>query len=314
MKIYDCILFNDELELLELRLNYLDKLVHQFIIVESEYTFSGLKKQAHFKKNESRFSKFAAKILYINDSKEPNKDNAWTNEFYQRNLLKTGLKNTKDNDIIIISDVDEIPYLSQIIKDFDMSVPQIIPMSLSYYFFNCFQDNAISDRTVITPYKFIKNIDVGNRDNLISNLNIDQNYKGIYGGHFSYLFGNNIDRYISKIKSFSHQEYNNDYYLNRERIQYCINNNIDIYERYTHSYTLTTSLIDKELLRGIKSLKQDSFLQKRRNLIRLIFHPKEMLFASKNLLLSSIYLNKRKYKILQVVVSKTIDLKRALKK
>jgi len=123
-------MFFDEEMLLELRLNTLDKFVDKFVIVESAYTHSGKEKKLIFDIN--KYPKFKEKIDYIivrdlphgieqidkNDSnlEITNKEimNALRRENFQRNTIKQGLINANDNDWIIISDLDEIPDLSNI--------------------------------------------------------------------------------------------------------------------------------------------------------------------------------------------------------
>ena len=123
-------MFFDEEMLLELRLNTLDKFVDKFIIVESAYTHSGKEKKLIFDIN--KYPKFKEKIDYIivrdfpqgieqigNDDSNleiTNKEimNALRRENFQRNAINRGLINANDNDWIIISDLDEIPDLSNI--------------------------------------------------------------------------------------------------------------------------------------------------------------------------------------------------------
>ena len=123
-------MFFDEEMLLELRLNTLDKFVDKFIIIESTYTHSGKEKKLIFDIN--KYPKFKEKIDYIivrdlphgieqigkDDSnlEITNKEimNALRRENFQRNTIKQGLINANDNDWIIISDLDEIPDLSNI--------------------------------------------------------------------------------------------------------------------------------------------------------------------------------------------------------
>ena len=123
-------MFFDEEMLLELRLNTLDKFVDKFVIVESAYTHSGKEKKLIFDIN--KYPKFKEKIDYIivrdlpqgieqigNDDSNleiTNKEimNALRRENFQRNAIKQGLNNANDNDWIIISDLDEIPDLSNI--------------------------------------------------------------------------------------------------------------------------------------------------------------------------------------------------------
>jgi len=281
--IYDCFTFNDELNLLELRLEYLSPMVDKFVIVESEYTFSGLKKTAVFENNRQRFAKYGEKIHYIKDSKEPHTD-AWANEFHQRNLLKAGLKEAEDNDLIIISDVDEIPYLSKILKDFSLSAPQVIPMTLSYYYFNCIEDGTLWDKTIIAPYKFIKDIDVGDRDGLKHQLKIGLKYFKPYGGHFSYLFGDDVEKYINKIKSFSHQEYNTAFFLNPGRIRSCVKNGIDLYGRYNHVYSIRTDLIDKHLIQLINS-SETGLLKRSYKIFKQLFSSRKFLLLKNKLMI-----------------------------
>jgi len=130
MKIIDCFMFFDEEMLLDLRLNILDKFVDQFVIVESSYTHSGKEKKLIFDIN--KYSKFKEKINYIvlkdppkgieeisnNDSEGEisRKEilNALKRENLQRDTIFNGLKDADKNDWIIISDLDEIPDLTNI--------------------------------------------------------------------------------------------------------------------------------------------------------------------------------------------------------
>ena len=130
MKIIDCFMFFDEEMLLELRLNTLNKFVDKFVIVESAYTHSGKEKKLIFDIN--KYPRFKEKIDYIvvrdfpqgieqisNDDSNleiTNKEimNALRRENFQRNAINRGLANADDNDWIIISDLDEIPDLSNI--------------------------------------------------------------------------------------------------------------------------------------------------------------------------------------------------------
>ena len=123
-------MFFDEEMLLDLRLNILDKFVDKFVIVESSYTHSGKEKKLIFDIN--KYSKFKKKINYIvlkdppkgieqinnNDSEDEisRKEilNALKRENLQRNTIFNGLKDEDKNDWIIISDLDEIPDLTNI--------------------------------------------------------------------------------------------------------------------------------------------------------------------------------------------------------
>jgi len=128
MKIFDCFMYFDEETILDLRLNILDKYVDYFIIVESIYTHKGEKRNLKF--NSKKFTRFKNKIKYfiydeIPEKIEPILDNennkaskyimnAIYRENGQRNYISTGLKDAKDNDLVLISDVDEIPNLKNL--------------------------------------------------------------------------------------------------------------------------------------------------------------------------------------------------------
>ena len=107
MKIYDCFSYWDEDLLLELRLNILNDYVDYFVIVEGNKTWQNNYKKLRF--DISKFSKFKDKIIYIPVEDMPDGDNPYLRENFQRNCIFRGLKNTTEDDLIIISDLDEIP-------------------------------------------------------------------------------------------------------------------------------------------------------------------------------------------------------------
>jgi beta-1,4-mannosyl-glycoprotein beta-1,4-N-acetylglucosaminyltransferase len=130
MKIFDCFMYFDEDVVLDVRLNTLDQYVNKFVIVESLFTHKGDKRDLKFDIN--KFNKFKNKIVYLVYEKEPpeiesiNENeteneksgkfilNAIHRENGQRNFISEGLKNAHDEDFILISDLDEIPNLSNI--------------------------------------------------------------------------------------------------------------------------------------------------------------------------------------------------------
>ena len=130
MPLYDCFMYFDEDIILDLRLNYLDAYVDKFIIVENKFTHSGKKRNTLFDIN--KFKKFENKITYLvvdhepmgiekvyeydNEGEKSRKYilNAALRENGQRNFIQNGLNKAEDNDIILISDVDEIPNLSEV--------------------------------------------------------------------------------------------------------------------------------------------------------------------------------------------------------
>jgi len=115
--IIDSFCFNNELDLLDIRLNELDRIVDKFILVEANKTQSLLDKPFHFEQNKKRYEKFLDKIVHIKVEDCPNNDrDLWTMEHFQRNCVARGLQEISPSmtDFVMISDIDEIPRASVI--------------------------------------------------------------------------------------------------------------------------------------------------------------------------------------------------------
>lgn len=133
-KVIDCFMFFNELDILEKRLVYMDPYVDKFIIVESPTTHSGDEKPFYFEQNSDRFSKWKDKIIYIKTNplgdgfwdREKNKNRIpgeittgenwkrWEREGQQRFAIEEELYKFSDDDIIIYSDLDEIPDMTKV--------------------------------------------------------------------------------------------------------------------------------------------------------------------------------------------------------
>ena len=159
MKIYDCFMYFDEEVVLDVRLNTLNEFVDYFVIVESIYTHKGDPRELKF--NHKKFEKFKDKIIYIVDeetypqTEEINTEdsevekshkaihNAAYRENGQRNLITRGLKKANDEDIIMVSDVDEIPKLSELnFKNINEKII-LFKQDMFYYKFNLWLPNLI---------------------------------------------------------------------------------------------------------------------------------------------------------------------------
>lgn len=109
-RLFDCFLFSGEHDLLDIRLNILDPIIDKFVIVESDYTFSNQYKG--YKLNVD--PKFKSKIIYLKATlpkigRLNNYLNPWSLEHYGRNYLYYSLKDIGNNDLVLLSDLDEIP-------------------------------------------------------------------------------------------------------------------------------------------------------------------------------------------------------------
>ena len=255
MKIFDCFMYFDEDIVLDVRLNYLDKYVDQFVIIESEYNHKGEKRTPLF--NIDKFKKFENKIKYIlkneippgieNIKADDNKSeiyrksifNAWKRENLQRNQISEGLSDAQEEDWVIISDLDEIPNLSEIrLKNINDNFV-FFKQDMMYYKFNLRLENyiwvgskACKIKNLESP-QWIRDI----KDRKYSWWRVDtyfskKKYNNILfvengGWHFSYL--KNPKDIEKKLKSYLHHI---DYDLNpvgEKGIQEMINNKKTIY-------------------------------------------------------------------------------------
>ena len=159
MKIYDCFMYFDEEVVVDVRLHTLNEFVDYFVIVESRFTHKGESRELKF--DHKKFEKFKDKIIYIIDEEaypqtqeiqtENSEDeksiklifNAAYRENGQRNLLLKGLKEANDEDLILISDVDEIPKLNNLnFKNINEKII-LFKQDMFYYKFNLWLPNLI---------------------------------------------------------------------------------------------------------------------------------------------------------------------------
>ena len=237
MAIYDCFQYFNEEHIVDLRLNILDKHVDYFVISESTKTHQGKEKKINF--DIKKFKKFAHKIIFV--IADYNKKIDFSNhtggespvEQHQRNNLMEGIKDAAPDDFIILSDSDEIP-------DFDKvqnlnNNKKFIAFSQKMFMYklnlqNFKESNWIGSK--ITKKKYISSMQ--NLRNLKFKdypfWRIDKiNQQIIHGGwHFSYL--QSPQQIITKIRSFSHGEFNNAN-LNEKSVEEKILKNEDIFGR-----------------------------------------------------------------------------------
>lgn len=257
MMIYDCIPFFNELEMLELRLNELDNVVDRFVIVESTLTHQGNKKRLYFEENKSLFKKFEHKIIHVVVDDMPNESEttSWTRENFQRNAIWRGLIDCKSDDVIMVSDTDELPNPTKVVEAATLKGIRIFFHRPFGYFFNCAHQSQLTYSNCYTwPGTFM--INFGNlyppveqyrsltvrfqkhyqlhplrrkaRKLLLCEFKgkrvtfIDQ-----AGWHFTYLGG--VERIIQKLEAFSHAEFNTSYYKDPERIISALKNGNSIF-------------------------------------------------------------------------------------
>ena len=148
--VYDCFTFFNELDLLEIRLNTLSDVVDCFVIAEATRTHRGKPKELFFEKNRTRYAGFLDRIRYIvvddllpeSEVDEDRYNLPWVNENRQRNALSRGLEDINDDDVIMLSDVDEIPRPAAVKQALPIAENGAIVRLLMemYYYFANFKD------------------------------------------------------------------------------------------------------------------------------------------------------------------------------
>ena len=237
MAIYDCFQYFNEDHIVDLRLNILNEYVDYFVISESTKTHQGKDKKINF--DITKFSKFKHKINFIvADFKENINFKNHTGgespiEQHQRNSLIEGIKDASPDDLIILSDSDEIPDLSKL--SLIKNNKKFIAFSQKMFMYklnlqNLKESGWIGSR--ITKKKYLRSMqELRNlKFKLYPFWRLDKiNQQIIEGGwHFSYM--QSPKQILNKIKSFSHGEYNNKN-LNEKKIEEKIIKGEDIFGR-----------------------------------------------------------------------------------
>jgi len=239
MAIYDCFQYFNEDQMVDLRLNILDKYVDYFVISESTRTHQGKIKEINFDIN--KFKKFKDKIKFVvADYKKKIDFNNHTGgespvEQHQRNHLMEGIKNALPDDFIILSDSDEIPDFTKIkninlIKRFAAFSQKMFMYKLNLQ--NISESNWIGSK--ITRKKFITSMqDLRNlKFKKYPFWRIDKYNQQIINGGWHFSFLQTPQQILTKIKSFSHGEFNSKN-VNEKKIEEKIIQNKDIFNRNT---------------------------------------------------------------------------------
>ena len=291
MKILDCFMFYDEELLLDIRMNILNDFVDYFVIVESKYFHNGKERKLKF--NINNYSKFKNKIIYIIHDQMPegiwiindedDKDtishkkivNAHLRENHQRNFIKKGLTKSLDEDLILISDVDEIPNLEAIdprtIKNKIIMFEQnIFYYKLNRYLpgFKWFGTKACKKKDLITPQwlRNIKNSEYSylRIDTFFSNSKYINKYYVKNGGwHFSNL-KNSTDIEI-KLKSYLHHHDYESEELGKRKIEELIKNNSTIYDMFSDKTSKKYGDNSRKKLEKFEINKLPTYIQKNLN-------------------------------------------------
>lgn len=237
--IIDAMVFYNEYDMLESRMQYLNDIVDLFVIVESNYTFSGHAKQLNFARNRERFKEYQHKILefpFIVDADikilARNKQEPFYLEALQRDHITNITKLLRDDDLILISDVDEIPrkeVIHFLRNNLQLGVSEAMILDQEFYYFDLTQ-RSMSDWSgpAACLSRVLKKLGAQwFRDRRCDRGIIPAVNRA--GWHLSYfLTAQDISK---KIKNFSHQEFNSEQYTNPELIKNRIAKRQDLFDR-----------------------------------------------------------------------------------
>ena len=242
MKLYDCFMYFDEDLMLDLRLNILNQYVDKFIIAEATKDHSGKEKKLNF--SYKNFSKFKDKIIYliiedlpinVKSQKKNWTPNHWRDQ-YQRNTLVRGFKNCHNDDLIMISDIDEIPnpkklssfkiqnkYACFMQKNFQSKL-NLLNVSDKYW-----MGTKICQKKFLKSPQWLRNIKTKKRP--FWKFYKPKEPQLIFDGGWHFSFLKKPQDIAKKIKAYSHQEFYRDEFIDEDKIALRIKNNVDLFDR-----------------------------------------------------------------------------------
>lgn len=229
--VYDCFQFFNELDILKLRMHVMRDVADRFVISESTVTFSGEKKPLYFQENREMFAEFEGRIIHQVVDDTPMDTSAFLRDSHQKCAVARGLAGAQPEDVVIFSDVDEIPNpeaVKRVLADFDGSRIYALAQRNFYCYLDMeetsgnllsitgeFEGVTGSDRkwlgTKICQYRMLERYTT---EQLRDKAQMPLMVRVPEGGwHFSYMGGGKgesvANRVKYKIKSAAHQEYNN---------------------------------------------------------------------------------------------------------
>lgn len=233
-RVYDAVLFSNEVDMLKIRWNELYPYITQFVLLESNSTFTGLPKLHYFSIHRDQFKSVEPRLTYATVGGRFKKgENPFVEEAYQRLALDHLLKiaGIEDDDLLIMSDVDEIPssHTINLLRWCD-KIPPVIHLQLRNYLYSFeFELEHKSWRASVHKYERGKTRYAHYRqtDLLLADS----------GWHCSFCF-RHLSDFIYKMKAYSHNDrVRFSHFLNPERIQEVICNGADLYDMLPEEYS-----------------------------------------------------------------------------
>lgn len=228
MRIVEAVLFNNELELLEARLHEGDGVVDQWVIIESPESFTGNPKPCHFKNNLGMFSEFLDRIDYIDVPMTPLNILPWDREAYHRSALGAYLPNLSPNDLVVLSDADELTRAECWPKIVDATADrQSVSLHKPTWYYTLTWALPDTGTSVSSFRSKATRVSTLEHRGSIAKWADDMSFPVIEnsGWHLSCLGG--PIKLLEKIRSFSHQEINTTEWATYENCTRLIRDGID---------------------------------------------------------------------------------------
>lgn len=228
MKTYDCFTFFNELDVLEIRLQEMWDVTDYFVITESNLSHSGKSKTYHLLDNWERFKPYADKIRRIDVNDMPETKDSWVREKFQRLCIDRGVTDRQPEDIIIVSDLDEIPRaeaVDMIKKDENNYSKYVLTIPMFQYKINFMKyiERSKQRNIMLTRGHAYTN---GQREREFTFPWVPDAPDTVYidhgGWHFTY-FGDDRNA-ITKIQNFAHTETDRTELIERHNIEWMVKN------------------------------------------------------------------------------------------
>lgn len=234
-KIYDCVIYSGEIQMLRARLLYLNEICDYFVIVEGTKTFSGLPRSLENEGKKELIDLYGERIRWVIFDADNLQMTSWEREAEQREAIKQGLHDAETDDVVIVSDVDEIPD-RQFLRDISIGINRtyVFKMDLRRYDIHL-SSTQVWPGTVVFPW-VDSSISIQGQRMKAVNWWLNPEVLIVDGGwHFSTLGG--VFKFRDKLKSFSHTEFNIPIYLNFIYLTLLVNFGISIDGSELHTWT-----------------------------------------------------------------------------
>ena len=210
-RVFDCFLFFNEVELLRARIEYLEPVVDFFVIVECSYTHQGHSRNLIFPSISDSLPVEEGRVIYVPVEDLPESKDSWSLERHHRSAIRRGLGAARPEDVVLISDLDEIPR-RELIGDLEgwLSKPVIFSLKMTNYYLNLISKRPWNRGTRCARFR-----DLGDPNQLR-----DQKRFFIVpdaGWHISYL--GTIEQLVLKQQSYAHVEYSGERWISIRHLE-----------------------------------------------------------------------------------------------